>query len=209
MAFFQLLPSEPKFYDWFEKAAQNLVEAATLLHTMLLEDNDWPGRLLQLGELEHRGDFITHEIFDLLHKTFITPLDPPEIEALARSLDDVVDFIQAAADALILYKVEKSRPPAREIAAVLVAATKEIAVAVGNLREKKTLERILPHIQEINRLENEADRLTRAAISELIEHRDDLFELIRWKEIYQQLEDATDRCEDVADVFRTVVIKYA
>jgi predicted phosphate transport protein (TIGR00153 family) len=206
---FQLLPAEPRFYDWFEKGVQNAVDAAALLRTMLEDGHDWPGRLSQMGELEHQGDFVTHEIFELLHKTFITPLDPSDIETLARALDDVVDFIHAAADALLLYQVEKPRSYARELALIIHAATKEIAAAIGLLREKKRLPEILKHVHEINRLENDADRITRAAISELIEQRDDLFELMRWKEIYSHLEDATDRCEDVADVLRTVVIKYA
>jgi uncharacterized protein len=206
---FQILPAEPKFYDWFEKGAKNAVDAAVLLCTMLDDSHDWPGRMSQMSELEHQGDFVTHEIFDLLHKTFITPLDPPDIEALTRSLDDVVDFIHGAADSLVLYRVEQPRVYARELAQILLAATKEIAAAVTLLRDKKRLPEIIARVHEINRLENDADRILRTAISELIERRDDIFELIRWKEIYGQLEDATDRCEDVADVLSTVVIKYA
>lgn len=206
---FQLLPAEPRFYDWFEKGAQNAVDAAALLCIMLDDGHDWPGRMSQMAELEHQGDFITHEIFDLLHKTFVTPLDPPDIEALTRALDDVVDFIHAAADSLLLYRVEQPRGYARELATIIHGATREIAAAVALLREKKRLPDILPRVHEINRLENDADRITRAGVEELVGQRDDLFELIRWKEIYGQLEGATDRCEDVADVLRTVVIKYA
>jgi uncharacterized protein len=209
MSPFQVLPAETKFYDWFEKAAQNMVAAAELLRTMLDDGGDWPGRVAQMTELEHQGDFITHEIFDLLHKTFITPLDHAEIQALTSSMDDVVDVIHAAADALLLYRVERPRPEAKELACVILAATQEIAAATVSLRQKRTLSEMMPRVKEINRLENEADRIARAAISALVEHRDDIFELIRWKEIYEQLEDATDRCEDVADVLRTVVIKYA
>jgi predicted phosphate transport protein (TIGR00153 family) len=208
MSPFQILPAEPKFYDWFERGAQNAVEAATLLQTMATNSNDWAGRLAQLTELEHQGDFITHEIFNLLHKTFITPLDPPEIEALARSLDDVVDFIHAGADALLLNQVSECRPYARELVDKLLAATLEIAAAMHDLRDKKTLGKILPRVQEINRLENEADRIYRIAVSELVAQRGDWFEFARWKDIYEKLEDASDRCEDVADVLRAVVIKY-
>jgi predicted phosphate transport protein (TIGR00153 family) len=210
MSPFQILPAEPKFYDWFERGAQNAVEAATILHTMATDNQDWTGRLAQLTELEHQGDFITHEIFNLLHKTFITPLDPPEIEALARSLDDVVDFIHEGADALLLYQVSECRPYARELVVKLLAATQEIAAAMHDLRDKKTLAQILPRVQEINRLENEADRIYRVALSELVAQRDgsDWFEFARWKDIYEKLEGASDRCEDVADVLRAVVIKY-
>ena len=209
MSPFQVLPTETKFYDWFEKAAQNIVSAATLLRTMLDDGKDWPGRVAQMTELEHQGDFITHEIFDLLHKTFVTPLDHDEIHALTTLMDDVMDVIHAAADALVLYKVEQPRPEAKELSRVILASTEEIAAAIGCLRHKRTLPEMMPRITEINRLENEADRIARAAMSELVERRDEIFELIRWKEIYDQLEEATDRCEDVADVLRTVVIKYA
>lgn len=209
MSPFQVLPAETKFYDWFEKAAQNLVAAATLLCTMLEEGKDWQGRVAQMTELEHQGDFITHEIFDLLHKTFITPLDNEDIQRLTTSMDDVMDTIHAAADSLLLYQIEQARPEARDLAKVILAATQEIAGGTASLRQKRTLGEMMPRVMEINRLENEADRIARAAISSLVQHRDDVFELIRWKEIYSQLEDATDRCEDVADVLRTVVIKYA
>jgi len=209
MSPFQVLPAEPKFYDWFEKASQNMVSAATLLRTMLDDGQDWPGRVAQMTELEHQGDFITHEIFDLLHKTFITPLDHDEIQALTTSMDDVVDVIHAAADALLLYKVEQPRAEAKELSKVILAATQEIAAATSALRQKRTLAEMMPRVKEINRLENEADRIARGAMSALIEQRDDMFEFIRWKEIFDQLEEAADRCEDVADVLRTVVIKYA
>lgn len=209
MSPFQILPAETKFYDWFEKAAQNLVAAARLLNTMLDDGHDWQGRVTQMTELEHQGDFITHEIFDLLNKTFITPLDHGEIEALTSSMDDVIDVIHAAADALLLYQVERPRQEAKDLSDVILAATQEIAAAVANLRHKRALSEMMPRIMEINRLENEADRIARGAISALVENRDEVFELIRWKEIYEQLEEATDRCEDVADVLRTVVIKYA
>lgn len=209
MSPFQILPAEPKFYDWFEKGARNLVDAATLLCAMLEDTRDWPGRLGQMTELEHQGDFITHEIFDLLNKTFITPLDPPEIEALASTLDDAVDFVHAAADALLLYGVEQPRPAARDLAQTILAASREVQQAIGELRDKKRLPAIMPRIHEINRLENEADRIVRGAVSELFAERGDPFDFIAWKEIYGQLEDATDRCEDIADVLRTVVIKYA
>ena len=209
MSPFQVLPAETKFYDWFEKGAQNLVAAATLLRTMLEDGRDWQGRVAQMTELEHQGDFITHEIFDLLHKTFITPLDHAEIQALTTGMDDVIDVIHAAADALLLYQIDTPRQEAKDLSNVILAATQEIATAVASLRQKRTLSEMMPRVMEINRLENEADRIARAAISALIVQRDDMFELIRWKEIYEQLEDATDRCEDVADVLRTVVIKYA
>jgi len=209
MSPFQVLPAETKFYDWFEKAAHNLVAAARLLCTMLDDGQDWQGRVTQMTELEHQGDFITHEIFELLHKTFITPLDNDEIQGLTTSMDDVMDTIHAAADALLLYQVEEPRPEAQELARLILSATQEIASGVASMRQKRTLAEMMPRVMEINRLENEADRIARAAISGLVAHREDLFELIRWKEIYEQLERATDRCEDVADVLRTVVIKYA
>src|SRR6266516_7034514 len=163
MSPFQVLPAETKFYDWFEKAAQNIVSAAMLLRTMLDDGQDWPGRVAQMTELEHQGDFITHEIFDLLHKTFITPLDHSEIERLTTSLDDVMDTIHAAADSLLLYQVEQPRREAKELSDVILSATQEIAAAVASLRQKRTLSEMIPRVLEINRLENEADRIARGA----------------------------------------------
>lgn len=211
MARFQILPTETKFFEWFDKSAENVLEAARLLHQLIDDYRNVESRVAQITEVEHKGDFIVHEIMDLLSRTFITPLEGDEIRSLASRLDDVVDYIQAAADALLLYKVEQPVPEAGQLSALLLAMAEQIAQAVPLLAEKRKLPEVHKRIVEINRLENEADRVLRLALTRLVDEHapDDLFELFRWKEILQAIEDATDRCEDVADVLGAVVQKNA
>jgi uncharacterized protein Yka (UPF0111/DUF47 family) len=146
---------------------------------------------------------------DLLRKTFITPLDGDDIRRLISSLDDVVDYIEAAADALLLYKVERPIPEAEHLSRLLFLMTEQVAKALPLIAEKKTLSQVQQCNVEINRLENEADHVLRRALARLVEERGDWFELFRWKEILQLIEDATDHCEDVADVLQAVVQKNA
>src|SRR5918912_1092092 len=199
MARFQLLPTETKFFDWFNKAAQHVLDAARLLHQLVSDYRDVESRVNQITEVEHRGDFIVHETMELLSKTFITPLDGDEIRELSGRLDDVVDYIEAAADALLLYKVERPIPEAEQLTGLLLQMAEQVAMAVPLIADKKTLPKAQPCPVEINRLENEADRMLRVALARLVEERSDWFELFRWKEILQLIEDATDHCEDVAD----------
>lgn len=204
---FQILPAEEGFYDWFEKATENLVRAAELLVDMLKNFDNIQQRTQQLTEAEHKGDFIVHEIFDLLHKTFITPLDRPEIQSLATTLDDVLDYIESAADSMLLYKIEQPTPDAIRLGEIVLECARQINTAMPLLRHKRTISQVRQYMIEVNRLENEADRVTRSAMAKLLERPDQVFELIRWKEIYAQLEEATDRCEDVADVLNGVVLQ--
>lgn len=208
---FQILPTEVKFFDWFNKSAENVLEAARLLHQLIAEfdPSTAESRVAQITELEHRGDFIVHEIMDLLSRTFITPLEGDEIRALTSSLDDVVDYTHAAADALLLYKVERPIREAEQLSRLLFQMAEQVAIAVPLLSEKKRLPEVLKYTVEINRLENEADRVLRMGLARLVEERSDWFELFRWKEILQIIEDATDYCEDVADVLGVVVQKNA
>jgi uncharacterized protein Yka (UPF0111/DUF47 family) len=209
LAPFQILPAEVKFFDWFNKSAQNVLEGARLLHQLLADYTNVPSRVAQITEIEHRGDFIVHEIMDLLSRTFITPMDGDEIRALTSGLDDVVDNIEAAADALLLYKVEQPVPEAIELGQLLLQMAEQVAIAVPLLAEKKRLPDVKQYTIEINRLENEADRVLRLALARLVEERSDWFELFRWKEILEIIELATDCCEDVADVLGVVVQKNA
>lgn len=206
---FSILPAEERFFDWFEKGAANLVEAARLLCELLHEYSDVQPKVARITEAEHHGDFIVHEIYDMLHKTFIPPLDRETIQHLAAAVDDVVDNVEAAADLMLLYKVEKPTFQAQRLAEIILKCAEQIDAAMPLLRAKKTIPEVRRHTIEINRLENEADQVTRAGIAALLEHPNDLFNLIRWKEIYAALEDATDRCEDVADGLNTVVLETA
>ena len=209
MARFQILPAETKFFEWFDKSADNVLEGARLLHQLLTDYTNVDSRVAQITEVEHHGDFIVHETMDLLSRTFITPLEGDEIRALSSGLDDVVDAIEAAADALLLYKVEKPIPEAEHLAGLVLRMAEQIAAAVPLLADKKRLVEVQKCTVEINRLENEADRVLRTALARLVEERGDWFELFRWKEILQIIEDATDRGEDVADVLGAVVQKNA
>lgn len=205
---FQILPAETKFYDWFEKGTANLLEAARLLKDMV-DDYERPeSKIVHITETERKGDFVLHEIHDLLHKTLITPLDQDDTNNLAHAIDDVVDVIEQAAVQMVLYKVEKPTDEAHGLCELVVRCAEEVNAAIPLLRDKKSLSKIHPHVVEINRLEREADALHRRALEKLIaESRDDWFEFMRWKEIYEKMEGATDACEEIADILQTVVLK--
>jgi uncharacterized protein Yka (UPF0111/DUF47 family) len=209
MAPLQILPSERGFYDWFEKGAATARDAARLFSNLLADYRDVNSRVAQITELEHQGDFIVHEALNLLSKTFITPLEGDEIRAIVSSVDDVIDWIEDAADALELYDVQEPIPEAQTLATLLFQATEQIVEAMPLLRDKKTLPRIKAYTVEINRLENEADRVLRSGLARLVRQRGDWFEFMRWKEILEKIEEATDMCEDVADVLEAVAVKNA
>jgi uncharacterized protein len=165
MARFQILPIELKFFEWFNKSTDNVLEASHLFYALLSDYRNVESRVAQLTELEHRGDFIVHEIMDLLSHTFLTPLEGDEIRALTSSLDDVVDHIEAAADALLLYKVEQPIPEAIQLARLLLDMAEQVAMAVPMIADTKRLPEVHKYTVEINRLENEADRVHRLALA--------------------------------------------
>jgi len=203
------IPREEKFFDLFEGSAENMVKAAQSLKEMI---NDWEhveGKVAEITELEHKGDTITHEIMSRLNRTFVTPFDREDIVQLAHSLDDVTDFIHAAADAMLLYKVERPGERAKELADIIVQAAEEVEKVLPQLRKRIVLSSVLKRCVEINRLENLADRVYRSAIAELFDDSTDMAHIIKWREIYAHMESATDRCEDVADVLEGVAIKHA
>ena len=206
---FQILPAEQGFYDWFEKGARTAHDAARRFNELLTDYRDVESRVVQITELEHQGDFIVHETMNLLRKTFITPLEGDEIRALTSSVDDVIDWIEAAADSLLLYEIEQPTPEAQHLAQLLEQMTDRIAQAMPLLRDRRTLSGVLEHAVEINRLENEADRALRKGMARLVKERADWFEFERWKDILEKIEEATDKCEDVADVLQAVAQKNA
>jgi predicted phosphate transport protein (TIGR00153 family) len=160
-------------------------------------------------ELEHKGDGLAHEIIALVHKTFVTPFDREDIALLAHSLDDIVDFIESAADAMSLYKIERPTTRAKQLADIIVQTTTEVHQAISELRQKVDLKQILKRCVEINRLENIADKIYREALAELFQDSSDVVFIMKWREIYDHMETATDRCEDVANVLEGVALKYA
>jgi hypothetical protein len=167
------------------------------------------GRVAEITELEHAGDNITHEIIAQLNRTFVTPFDREDIALLAHTMDDVTDFIHAAADAMLIYKIDKPSPRAKELSNIIVEGAAEIEKAVRGLRRHADLRGILERCVEINRLENMADRVFRAAIAELFDDTKDIAQVIKWREIFEHMESATDRCEDVANVLEGVALKHA
>lgn len=200
----RLLPRERGFFTMFTEVTANIEAGARALADIFADYRDVAQKVNHLKDLEHRGDQLTHEIFTKLNQTFITPLDREDIHQLTSKLDDVLDLIDAVAARLVIYKVDKVRPGAAELAAILVRATAEIHAAVSRLEKP---DHILEHCIKINSLENEGDRIVRAAIADLFEQEKNPVELLKWKEILEVLETATDKCEDVANILEAVVLK--
>ena len=204
---FSIMPREPKFFDLFEKSVANVAKAAKELADFLEDYTNVPLKVARITELEHAGDAITHQIMEQLHRTFVTPLDREDIALLTERLDDVMDFIEDAANAMLLYRIEQPTTRAREMAAILVALTSELVLAVPHLRNRSKMKEILEHCVEINRLENEADAILRHALAELFDDTP-IADVIKWREIYEHLETAVDKGEDVANVLEGVVLKH-
>ena len=205
MARFRLIPREEKFYADFIALADQLVTGAGLLERMLASDPpDW-SLAHQIQDVEHDCDTITHEIIQRLNRTFVTPIDREDIHSLAKSLDDVMDAIDAASSVIRRYRVAPVRYGARELASVIVRSSDQVRMAVAALERKTGVHGLAV---EVNRLENEADRLHDEALSRLFEEEKDPIAVIKWKEVLDFLEEATDRCEDVANVLEGVVVKH-
>jgi len=205
---FPFIPREEKFFELFEESAHNAVKTAQRLKKLLDTWQDVEIMVGEITELEHEGDRITHQIMKELNRTFVTPFDREDIASLAHSLDDVTDFIHAAADAMLIYKVDQPTQRAKELAETIVQAAAEIERAVPQLRHRAQLKQIFERCVEINRLENVADKVFRAAMAELFDDSKDFAHVIKWREIYEHMESATDRCEDVANVLEGVAIKH-
>jgi uncharacterized protein len=205
----RFLPNDEKFYDCFESAVKKVVEGAVQLADLIEDFRDVPLRAQQIKDTEHDGDVVTHNTIEMLNKTFITPLDREDIHKLITSLDDVLDYIEACSARLSLFKVGKTTDEAMLLVGILVKATKEVEEAVFKLRRLKDGDSILKNCVEINRLENEGDFVGRTAVAKLFEGEPNPLEVIKWNEIYDTLENAIDRCEDVANVLEGIVLKNA
>ena len=206
---FPFMPKEEKFFGLFEQSAQNIVKAARVLREMVDTWQLVESRVSEITELEHAGDTITHQIVAQLHRTFVTPFDREDIAMLAHTMDDVVDFIHAAADAMLIYKIDRPSQRAKELSDIILQGATEMEKAVSGLRHRTKLKKILEQCVEINRLENAADRVFRSAMAELFDDATDITQVIKWREIYEHMEAATDRCEDVANVLEGVALKHA
>jgi uncharacterized protein Yka (UPF0111/DUF47 family) len=203
---FRLIPREERFFDDFVALAEQIRRGAGLLEEMLAPDHPIWDKADELKEVEHKCDFLTHEVIQRLHRTFVTPLDREDIHSLGRSLDDVMDAIDASGSIVRLYQIQRVRPDARELARIIVLSADQVVRAMKALDKRKG---VAEAAVEINRLENEADRAHQAAVRRLFEEERDPIVIMKWKEILDFLEDATDRCEDVANVVEGVVVKHA
>jgi len=202
----RLIPREAKFFDMFAEMSNNLTDGGRLLQSLLTDYQNVEVRVQQLKDIEHKGDDMTHSILTKLNQTFITPFDREDIHKLASTIDDILDFIYAAGERLVMYKISHVPSEAAALADVVVKQCEQIAMAVSKLEKQ---DHVLDYCVEINRLENEADRITRGAIAKLFETEKDPITLIKIKELYEVLETASDKAEDAANVLETIVLKNA
>ena len=209
MARLSFVPRDMKFYDLFEQETANLVIAGEKLVDLFNNYENVEEKAKELKDLEHKGDVITHQIIAKVHRSFVTPIDSEDITLLAHSLDDVMDFIEAAGRTAWLYHIAQPTERARELARIVRKMTRKLNEVMPQLRHRDKFKWILEQSVEINTLENEADDVQHAALAELFEAcRTDACEVIKWRELYGHLEDATDRGEDVANILEGVVLKY-
>jgi hypothetical protein len=204
-----LLPKRLVFFDMFSKHAALSVQGAKLLHALLGDLSNVEEKAQQIKQVEHDADTVAHQTLEMLHKSFITPIERGDIHRIVSRLDDILDYIEAASQRLWLYEIKEATPEAKEMSRVLVASTEAVKATVDALHNLRDPERIRAACVEINRLENECDTLLRLATARLFKEERDPVMVIKWKEIYENIEDATDRCEDVANVIEGVVIENA
>jgi len=203
----RLIPKEEKFFDNFEELAEKIEEGGKLFLDML-QSNDYSElRIIKLKQVEHEADQITHRTYEKMHTTFLTPLDREDIYDLVNKMDSIIDMMDASAARMHLYKVKTPSKTVTEQAKVLNAAIAKIKFIVHDLRDMKNAKQILDACVVINTLENEGDAILRAAITELFENEKDVFELIKWKEIHERIEEAIDVCEDVSNIVEGIVLK--
>lgn len=204
----KLFPREINFFEIFDKTALNVTEAAHLLVDLLENFDDVENRIKKICDAEHEGDMLTHDIIKKLNKTFVTPIDREDLYALASRLDDVIDLIWSASERILMFRIKESTPEAVLMSKHLLLTTEFLHKAITKLKEKN-----YAHVQElcieINRLENRIDTDFRNALGKLFDDSQDPIFIIKWKEIYENLETASDRCEDVANVLEAIVLKHA
>jgi predicted phosphate transport protein (TIGR00153 family) len=204
VARFSLVPKDRVFFDLFTEGGQNTLRTAKLLRDLLERWPDEGGLSTDILKAEQEGDRITHDIIQRLNTTFVTPIDREDIYALASALDDIVDYIEEVADFMGLYRIEAPMTQAQQLARVLHQSCRALCQAMPRLR---TFKDIRHFTVEINRLENDGDRIVREALASLFDHGTDPMVVIRWKDIFDRLEDAVDSTETVANILEGIVIK--
>jgi predicted phosphate transport protein (TIGR00153 family) len=203
------VPREAKFFDMFREAADLIVEGAKELIVMTNDLSQVEPQARKIKDIEHKADKVTHGAVASLHNTFITPLDRDEIYRLITTMDDILDFIEAASQRFFLYDIRKVTPEVKELAQIILRSAEDVRGAVAGLEDMKNSEQILKKCVEINRLENEADHVMRTGMAKLFRDDLDFKEFIKLKEIYEMLEGVTDRCEDVANIVESIVLDHA
>ena len=207
-----LVPENRFFFDYLERAGDNVAETATVVNGLLADYSDVSRKLEEVRRLEREGDQITHELMRALNSTFLTPLDREDIAQLARALDEIVDTLWAASVRLEIYRIPAVTPAARRFGELLVEQSTVIAGALPDIRNPRRMSRLHGAIEEINRIENAADELLHSGLTDCfsaVETIEQLADAVKWREIYGFLEEGTDAGEDVGDVFETLLLKYA
>ncbi|GAP20552.1 DUF47 domain-containing protein [Leptolinea tardivitalis] len=206
---FTFLPAEVKFYEYLQQASEILLEGATQLQFMLDHMDQAEELALKISEIEHKGDQVVHDVTNLLPRTLITPIDPDDIQRLVNTVDDALDSVNATAQRLLVYKVKKPTSTAQTLARLIVECAKELTCALKIMGDKKSYTKVREHIVKINTLENEGDIAYYAGMKDLVADKDEIFNFIRWKEIYELLEGTADQIEDTGDVIQKVIIANA
>ncbi len=201
-----LMPKKSQFFVLFEQHAQNAVEAAEALAKLFADFTEIENKVRDIHAIEHYGDKLNHEIVRHLNETFVTPLDREDIVGLGSKIDDITDVCYDVSELVQLFKVTAIRPAAVRQSKVLVTAANEVALMMRTLEGLKNLE---PHWIKIHTLENEGDQIWREAVGELFAGSDDAIEIVKWKDIHSLVEVAIDRCEDVANIVETIVVKHS
>ena len=203
----RLMPRETSFFEFFERHAATTVRGCHELLDMANSGTDFEARARRIKDIEHEADSITHQCVEALHRTFITPIDRDQIHVLISRMDDIMDYVETVSDQCVLYNIDRMSSSAQELAAVLLESSQHVEGAVKGLRDMKHAETISEHCIEVNRLENKGDELLRKAVARLFDEEKDPVAIIKWKEIYENLEIATDRCEDVANIIEGIVLE--
>jgi len=207
--FGRLLPRETSFFDFFERHAALTVQGTKEFLSLVSTGANVNAKAKRIKEIEHETDVITHHCVEALHKTFITPIERDDIHRLITRMDDIMDYVEAAAERIVLYEIREMTPEVRDLADVLVRAMEEVEQALRGLRDAKKAAVVVQKCIDINRLENEGDAILRNAVARLFKEEKDPITVIKWKEIYENLESATDRCEDVANIIEGVMLEHA
>jgi len=204
----KILPKKQDFFELFESAARNLYDGAKLQRDLMEDYKDAEEKRKRIFDIENEGDLITHETIKRLNKTFVTPIDREDIHALICRMDDILDLIEGTADRMQVFKVKEPTMEAVVLSRIIFSTTEAISKAISYLKEKN-YSYINEYCIKINQLENEGDRVYRDAVGKLFENEKDPMMVIKWREIYKNMEDALDRCEDVANILEGIVLKHA